>query len=79
MATLRKRLDRLEGRRGGAGRGPAVIFICDAETGEPFAALTKGGGASTREPGETAEAFTARAAGAAHAVFLPDNGRDGDI
>jgi len=74
--TLQKRLDRLEGKRGGAGAGPSVIFICDAKTGEPGAALLVGGGGLTRDAGETAEAFTARAtAGAAVAVYLPDNGR----
>lgn len=61
MATLRKRLERLEGKCGGAGHGPAVIFLCDADTGEPFAALMKGGGGATRKPGETLDAFAARA------------------
>ena len=75
--TLRKRLDRLEGKRGTAALGPSVIFFCSGETGEPLAAILMGGGSLTREDGETAEAFTARAeAGAAAAVFLPDNGRD---
>ena len=75
--TLRKRLDRLEGKRGTAALGPSVVFLCEAETGEPLAAMLMGGGSLTREDGETAEAFTARAeAGAAAAVFLPDNGRD---
>lgn len=60
MTTLRKRLERLEGRRGGAGRGPAVIFLCEAGSAEPVAALMKGGGGATREPGENVEAFTAR-------------------
>lgn len=77
MATLRTRLDRLEGRRGTAARGPAVVFLCSGETGEPLAALLMGGGTLTREDGETVEAFTARAdTGGAGAVFLPDNGRD---
>ena len=75
--TLRKRLDRLEGKRGTAALGPSVIFFCSGETGEPLAAILMGGGSLTREDGETAEAFTARAeAGAAGAVYLPDNGRD---
>lgn len=60
MATLKTRLDRLEGRRSGAGRGPAVVFLCEAGSGEPVAALLKGGGGATRKPGETVDAFTAR-------------------
>lgn len=75
--TLRKRLDRLEVKRGAAALGPFVIFLCEAETGEPLAAMLMGGGTLTREDGETVEAFTARAdTGEAGAVFLPDNGRD---
>jgi len=62
-ATLRSRLDRLEAKRGGAGDGPAVIFLCDATTGEQGAALLMGGGGLVREPGETADAFTARTLG----------------
>jgi len=76
MATLQRRLDRLEGKRGGAGAGPCVILICSALTGEPGGALLMGGRGLTREAGESAEAFTARAtAGASMAVRLPDNGR----
>jgi len=60
-ATLRTRLDRLEAKRGGAGDDPAVIFLCDATTGEPGAALLMGSGGLAREPGETADDFTARA------------------
>lgn len=75
--TLHKRLAKLEGKRGAAALGPSVIFLCEAETGEPLAAMLVGGGTLTREDGETVEAFTARAnAGGACAVFLPDNGRD---
>ncbi len=75
--TLRRRLDRLEGKRCAAARGPSVIFLCSGESGEPLAAMLMGGGRLTREDGETVEAFTARAdAGGAGAVFLPDNGRD---
>ena len=59
--TLRKRLDRLEGKRGAADAGPRVILICDAETGEPGAALMMGGGGLTCDASESAEAFTARA------------------
>lgn len=74
--TLRRRLDKLEGKRGGAGAAPSVVFICEAETGEPLAAMLMGGGSLTRENGETVDAFTARAvSGGADAVFLPDNGR----
>ena len=70
-ATLRTRLDRLEAKRGGAGDGPAVIFLCDATTGEPGAALLIGGGGLAREPGETADAFTARAsAGVSGAIYF---------
>ena len=46
----------------GADAGPTVIYICDAITGEPGAALLMGCGGLVREPGETADAFTARAA-----------------
>jgi len=59
--TLRTRLDRLEAKRGGAGAGPSVIFLYDAITGEPGAALLMGGGGLLRETGEAADAFTARA------------------
>jgi hypothetical protein len=77
MATLRARLDRLESKRGAGACGPSVIFLCDPETGEPLAAMLMGGGNLTRDDGETVDAFTARAqAGAASAVFLPDNGRE---
>lgn len=76
MATLQRRLDRLEGKRGAAGAGPSVILICDALTGDPGGALVLGGVGLTRDAGESAEAFTARAtAGASMAVRLPDNGR----
>ncbi|MBR3369801.1 MAG: hypothetical protein IKG52_04145 [Rhodobacteraceae bacterium] len=76
--TLRKRLGRLEGKRGTAAPGPSLVFLCEAETREPLAAMLMGGGSLTREDGETVEAFTAQAeAGADWAVFFPDNGRDG--
>lgn len=75
--NLRARLDRLEGKRGAAALGPSVIFLCEAETGEPVAAMVMGGGNLTREDGETAEAFRARAGdGAKGAVLLPNNGRE---
>jgi hypothetical protein len=51
--NLKKRLDRLESKRGGAALGPSVIFICAAETSEPLAAIVMGGGTLTREEGET--------------------------
>jgi hypothetical protein len=70
-AILRTRLDRLEAKRGGAGDGPTVIFLCDATTCEPGAALLMGGGGLEREPGETADAFTARAsAGVSGAIYF---------
>jgi hypothetical protein len=76
MSTLQRRLDRLEGKRGADGAGPCVILICDSLTGEPGGALALGGGGLTREAGESAEAFTARAtAGASMALRLPDNRR----
>jgi hypothetical protein len=34
-AKFRTRLDLLAAKRGGAGYGPTVIFLCDATTGEP--------------------------------------------
>jgi len=70
-ATLRTRLDRLEAKHGGADAGPNVIFLCDATTGEPGAALVMGGGGLVRESGETADAFTARASdGVSGAVYF---------
>ena len=69
--TRQARIARLEAKHGGAGDGPAVIFLCDATTGEPGAALLIGGGGLAREPGETADAFTARAsAGPSGAVYF---------
>jgi hypothetical protein len=59
--TLRRRLERIEGKRGRTPEGPSVIFICVAETGEPENAILVGGGGLTREPGESADAFRARA------------------
>lgn len=59
--NIRQRLERLESERGGSDDGPIVIFICDAETGEPWSALVIGGDGPTREVGESAEAFEARA------------------
>jgi len=48
-----------------------VIFLCDATTGEPGAALLMGGGGLAREPGKTADAFTARAsAGVSGAIYF---------
>ena len=59
--TRQARIARLEAKHGGAGDGPTVIFLCDATTCEPGAALLMGGGGLAREPGETADTFTARA------------------
>ena len=59
--TRQARIAKLEANRGGAGDGPAVLFRCDAITGEPFTARLMGGGRLVREPGETSDAFTARA------------------
>lgn len=74
--TIRKRLDRLESKHGDYSGGPSVIFICDAETGEPRAGLVIGGENLAREDGETPEAFEVRAmAGANGAILLPDNAR----
>ena len=74
---MRKRLDKLESKRGGNAPAPSVIFLCDGASGEPKAAMVIGGDNLTREDGETVEAFTARAEiGPASAVFLPDNGRE---
>lgn len=76
--NLRKRLDRIEAKRGAnAPAGPSVIFLCSAETGELSSAMIVGGGSIQRNPGESREAFEARAsAGAPVAIHLPDNGRD---
>ena len=62
-ATLRTRIDRLEAKRGDADDGPTVIFLCDATTGEPGAALLMSGGGFERETVEAADGFTARALG----------------
>lgn len=60
--TIRKRIERLETKRGrSACTRPSVVFLCDAETGQPGAALIFGGGSISREPGEMCEAFKARA------------------
>jgi hypothetical protein len=60
--NLRKRLDRIEAKRGAhVPAGPSVIFLCDGATGEPMSALIIGAGSISREPGETREAFEARA------------------
>ena len=61
MTKLLRRIERLEGKKGTVSAGPSVIFICDAVTGEPGTALMIGSKTLTREAGETAEAFTARA------------------
>ena len=61
-ATLRTRLDRLEANRGGAGDGPAVIFLCDATTGEPGAAIIPGHGIFARHEGEAVLDFKQRIA-----------------
>jgi hypothetical protein len=53
-----------------------VIFICDAVSGEPGKAILVGRSDLTREAGERAEAFTARAMESASMVLrLPSNGR----
>ena len=62
-ATLRTRLDRLEAKRGGAGDGPTVIFLCDATTGEPGAGIILGHGTFVRHARETVLGFKQRIAG----------------
>jgi len=61
--TLHKRLARMEAKRGPHREAVTVIFFCEPRTGEPGAALLMGGGGLVREPGEAADAFTARALG----------------
>ena len=69
--THQAQIAKLEAKRGGADTGLTVIFLCDATTCEPGAALLMGGGGLEREPGETADAFTARAsAGPSGAVYF---------
>lgn len=66
MRTIERRLKRLEGRHKPARADiPTVVFICPAN-GEPVAAMRPGGQSVEREPGETVEAFEARAV-----VILP--------
>jgi hypothetical protein len=73
----RKRLDRIESQTGCTAPRPSVIFLCEAETGEPVAAMVMGGGTLTREDGETVDGFEGRAnADAAMVAYLPDNGRE---
>ncbi len=74
--SLRKRLDRLEAKRGPRPpAGPSVIFLCDGATGEPLSAMIRGGSTVNREPDEPREAFEARAsAGAPAAIHLPSDG-----
>jgi hypothetical protein len=60
--TLERRLARLEAKQGGGGADPTVIFICYAETGEPFTAIVPGKGNFSRHKGETAEGFKQRVA-----------------
>lgn len=61
MATLQKRLDRLEATHSrNAVERPSVIFLCEAG-GEAMVALRIAGGFLARETGESAEAFAARA------------------
>jgi len=79
MATLRTRLDRIEAKRGGAGAGPSVIYLCDATTGEPGAALLMGGGGLVRETGETADTFETRAEAGAAKVFRLHSRKFGGI
>jgi len=59
--TLRNRLARMEAKRGHYSEAVTVIYFCDPTTGEPGAALLMDGGGLVREPGETADAFAARA------------------
>lgn len=75
--SLRKRLDRIEAKRGErAPVGPSVILLCDGKTGEPVSAMFVGGGSIRREPDESREAFEARASARAPvAIHIPDNGR----
>ena len=69
--TRQARIAKLEAKHGGADAGPTVIFLCDATTGEPGGALVMGGGGLVREPGESADTFTARASdGVSGAVYF---------
>lgn len=75
--TLRHRLAKLEGIRGGNGPdGPTVIFLFGGTDGEALTALQMGGGTLSRNDGETEADFIARA-GSNPSVrfFLPDNQR----
>lgn len=74
--TLRKRLDRLTAKRAPAGRAVTCVLWSDPLTGEPLGAYFPGGPSLMRDPGETVDAFMARAmAGQNVTIFLPDNGR----
>jgi hypothetical protein len=60
MRTLERRLSKLEGHRAMIENQPQVIYLCNAEDGEPHTALFVGGGQLERDPDETIEAFDAR-------------------
>jgi hypothetical protein len=60
--TLERRLARLEAKRGCGAAALAVIFRCDAITGEPFTATIPGQGRFARKIGEQAEGFKRRIA-----------------
>ena len=71
--TLRHRLAKLEGRRGGTD-GEAVTFIYGGTDGEALTAMQIGGGTLSRNDGETAATFIARASNNLSVLFfLPDN------
>lgn len=57
--TLRRRLDRLEAKRGHGGTGPVFITLHEAG-GEAHGAIVVGGGGYEREPDETESDFIAR-------------------
>lgn len=60
MKRFNERLLKLEGRTMKLDDQPQVIYLCNAEDGEPMCALFVGGGQLARDPDESVEAFNAR-------------------
>jgi len=66
--TRQARIAKLEAKHGGADTGPTVIYLCDATTGEPGAAIIPEHGTFARHEGETVLDFKQRIAGLIRAV-----------
>jgi hypothetical protein len=60
MKRFNERLLKLERHTVKLDDQPQVIYLCNAEDGEPHTALFVGGGQLERDPDETIEAFDSR-------------------